>query len=36
MSFDRFMSILLATVIASFAGYVVSGVLHSILIMWSR
>lgn len=36
MSLDRFMNILLAIVIASFASYVVSGVLHSIWIMWSR
>lgn len=36
MSFDRFMNVLLATVIASFGAYVVSGVLHSIWIMWSR
>jgi hypothetical protein len=34
--FDRFISILLGTLMASFVAYLVSGVLHSIWMMWTN
>jgi len=36
MNFDRFFNILVGTVLASFVAYLVSGVLHSIWVMWTR
>ena len=36
MNFDRFISILIGTVLASFVAYFVSGILHDIWIMWVR
>jgi|GEM_PF-6820394 len=36
MNIDRFISILLGTIMASFVAYLVSDVFHSIWLMWSR
>lgn len=36
MNFDRFFNILLGVVLASFVAYLVSGVFHSIWVMWTQ